>query len=49
MHCLFIAVFQAIRVAFEEKPAYYVIFIEIYLDVVFALDMVRIFTTPLVK
>ena len=49
IHCLFIGVFQAIRVAFEEKPAYYVIFIEIYLDLVFAVDMARIFSTPLVK
>lgn len=39
--------FGVARVAFEEKPWIYVVYMEIYLDIVFFVDLVRIFTTPI--
>ena len=35
------------RIAFEEKPWYYVVIYEYYLDAVFFIDMLRIFNTPI--
>lgn len=46
-HCTFILVFCVARVAFEEKPDIYVVYIEAYFDVVFLIDMIRIFTSPI--
>ena len=47
IHCVFISIFQIIIIAFEKKPAFYVIIIELYLNFVFAIDILRIFSTPL--
>ena len=35
------------RIGFEEKPWYYVILFEFYMDAVFAVDMIRVFTSPI--
>ena len=47
IHCFYILVFCVARVAFEEKPWIYVVYLEIYLDFVFIIDMVRIFNSPI--
>ena len=47
MHCCYILFFCVARVAFEEKPRYFVVQLEIYLDLVFFIDMIRIFFTPI--
>lgn len=46
-HCCFILGFWIARVAFEEKPWVYVVYIEFYLDIVFFVDSIRIFTSPI--
>jgi len=46
VHCVYILAFCVARVAFEEKPWIYVVYLEVYLDFVFLLDMVRIFNSP---
>ena len=46
-HSLGILIFQIPRVAFEEKPYLYVVWFEIYLNIVFFIEMVKIFLTPL--
>ena len=46
-HCSLILAFCIARVAFEEKPWVYVVYIEWYLDVVYLIDMIRIFTSPI--
>ena len=47
VHCTSILAFWVARIAFEEKPWYYVVIYEYYLDGVFFLDMLRIFNTPI--
>ena len=47
LHCSFILGFGVARVAFEERPWIYVVYIEIYLDVVYFIDSIRIFTSPI--
>lgn len=47
IHCFYILAFCVARVAFEEKPWIYVVYLEIYLDFVFIIDMVRIFNSPI--
>jgi len=39
--------FVVARVGFEEKPWLYVVYYDCYLDLVFFIDMLRIFTTPI--
>ena len=46
VHCVFILVFCVGRVAFEEKPRYYVVLSEFYLDLVYLVDMARLMTLP---
>ena len=47
LHCSFILGFGVARVAFEEKPWIYVVYLEIYLDIVYLIDSIRIFTSPI--
>ena len=47
LNCLSVMIFVVARVGFEEKPWYYVVVYDCYLDVVFFIDMLRIFTTPI--
>ena len=49
MHSIFVIGFNVGRVAFEEKPWIYVIYVELYLNLVFAVDMVKNFTQPIVQ
>lgn len=46
MHCFYILFFCVARVAYEEKPPIYVVYLEFYLDFVFIVDMIRIFNSP---
>jgi len=46
-HCSLILGFCIARVAFEEKPWVYVVYIEWYLDGVFFIDIIRIFNSPI--
>ena len=39
--------FVVARVGFEEKPWFYVVIYEWFMDIVFLIDMIRIFTTPI--
>ena len=39
--------FVVARIGFEEKPMYFVVIYEIYMDLVFAVDMIRIFNSPI--
>ena len=45
-HSIFILTFSVARIAFEEKPYFYVVITEFYLDFIFLIDMFRILTTP---
>ena len=47
VNCLSVMIFVIGRIGFEEKPWYYVVVYDCYLDVVFFIDMIRIFTTPI--
>ena len=47
MNCMSVMLFVVARVGFEEKPWYYVVMYDCYLDAVFLVDMIRIFTTPI--
>ena len=46
LHCSFVAIFWVYRISFESKPSYYVVLIEFYLDIVFTVDILRIFISP---
>jgi hypothetical protein len=46
VHSLVVAIFYVYRIAFEEKPDFSVVLLEYYLDVVYLVDMIRIFTSP---
>jgi len=48
-HCSLIWTFWIARIGFEEKPWIYVVYFEFYMDLVFFIDIIRIFTTPTVK
>jgi hypothetical protein len=45
-HCVYIALFVVSRISFEEKPRYFVVCLEWYIDAVYIIDMVRCFTEP---
>jgi hypothetical protein len=47
LNCLSIMIFVIGRIGFEKKPWYYVVVYDCYLDFVFFIDMIRIFTTPI--
>lgn len=46
-HCCEILAFSIARVAFEQKPWIYVVYIEWYMDIVYLIDMIRIFGSPI--
>jgi len=46
-HCLFIVFFYLVRFAFEnDKPLYWRVLFDVWLDLVYLVDMVREFTSP---
>ena len=49
IHCIIVAVFYVFRISFEGKPDLYVVILEFYIDVVYLIDMVRIFRSPYIN
>lgn len=48
-HSLFVAVFYVFRISFEGKPSWTVVGMDYYMDVVYLIDMIRIFRSPYVN
>jgi len=49
-HCVFILFFYLVRFAFEnDKPLYWRIVADFWLDFVYLIDMLRIFTSPFIN
>ena len=44
--CFYIVYYIVYRISFEKKPQWYVVSLEIWLDAVFFVDMMRNFTQP---
>jgi hypothetical protein len=47
-HNIYHLLFIVFRVAFENKPHYFVVLIEFYMDFIYLIDLVRCFTEPYV-
>jgi len=45
-HSTFVAIFWVFRISFEGKPVLAVVMLEFYMDVIFGIDIFRIFTSP---
>lgn len=45
-HCLYYQIFVVSRISFEKKPRLFVVYLDVYMDVVFLIDMIRNFTEP---
>ena len=46
VHCLYYQIFVVSRISFEKKPQLFVVYLEIYMDVVYLFDMIRRFSEP---
>ena len=46
LHCLYVCIIVVFRISFEQKPKFGVVLGDIYMDVIFAIDMFRIFNQP---
>jgi len=45
-HCMYYQIFVVSRISFEKKPQLFVVYLEIYMDVVYLFDMIRRFSEP---
>jgi len=46
IHKLYVAFIVVARVSFEEKPEWWMVYLEFYIDVVYFVDLIRCFTQP---
>ena len=49
LNMLIVALIIPCRIAFETKPMWYSVWFEYYMDMVFVIDMIRMFNTPVRK
>ena len=49
VHCLYVCIIVVFRISFEQKPKFGVVMGDIYMDIIFAIDMFRIFNQPYFK
>ena len=43
VHCLYVCIVVVFRISFEGKPSIGVVLFDVYMDIVYAIDMFRIF------
>ena len=46
IHCLYVLLVVVIRISFEGKPVFSIVVIEFYIDIVWLIEMIRIFNSP---
>lgn len=46
---MYYQLFVVVRIAFENKPALYIVYLEFIMDWVYLIDMFRCFTEPIIK
>jgi hypothetical protein len=46
IHCLYVLLHVVIRISFEGKPGFEVVMLEFYIDLVWLVEMIRIFNSP---
>jgi hypothetical protein len=43
VHCIYVCIIVVFRISFENKPNISIVIFDVYMDVVYAIDMFRIF------